>query len=83
MGKHMENQFDEMMEYFEEDVFDDHFENYRKNIITILAYLIGVPDEKFTGEDRFDISEFEKLKTNDNATIIRYLSRLRTQFLKN
>ena len=83
MEKHMENQFDEMMEYFEEDFFDDHFENYRKNIITTLAYLIGVPDEKFTGEDRFDISEFEKLKTNDNATIIRYLSRLRTLFLKN
>lgn len=79
----MENQFDKMMEYFEEDVFDDHFENYRKNIITIIAYLIGVPDEKFTGEDRFDISEFEKLKTNENATTIRYLSRLRTQFLKN
>ncbi len=79
----MENNFDEIMEYFEDDIFDDHFENYRKNIITIIAYLIGVPDEKFTGEDRFDIGEFEKLKTNENATTIRYLSRLRTQFLKN
>ena len=79
----MDNQFDEMMEYFEEDIYDDHFENYRKNIITIIAYLIGVPDEKFTGDDRFDINEFENLKTNDNATTIRCLSKLRTQFLKN
>ncbi len=30
----MDNQFDEMMEYFEEDIYDDHFENYRKNITT-------------------------------------------------
>ena len=30
----MENQIDEMLEYFEEDIYDDHFENYRKNIIT-------------------------------------------------
>ena len=79
----MENQFDDMMEYFEDDVFDDHFENYRKNIITIIAYLIGVPDEKLTVEDRIDMSEYEKIKTNENAKIIRSLCSLRTQFLKN
>lgn len=79
----MENQFDDMMEYFEDDVFDDHFENYRKNIITIIAYLIGVPDEKLTVEDRIDMSEYEKIKTNENANIIRSLCSLRTQFLKN
>lgn len=79
----MENQFDDMMEYFEDDVFDDHFENYRKNIITIIAYLIGVPDEKLTVEDRIDMSEYEKIKTNENAKIIRNLCSLRTQFLKN
>lgn len=82
-GYIMENQFDEMMEYFEDDVFDDHFENYRKNIITIIAYLIGVPDEKLTVEDRIDMSEYEKIKTNENANIIRCLCSLRTQFLKN
>ena len=79
----MDNQFDEMMEYFEDDIYDDHFENYRKNITTIIAYLIGVPDEKFTGDDRFDLNEYENLKTNENATTIRCLSKLRTQFLKN
>ena len=78
----MENQFDEIMEYFEDEIFEDHFENYRKNITTTIAYLIGVTDEKFTGDDRFDINEYEKLKNNDDATIIRYLSKLRTQFLK-
>ena len=81
----MDERFDEMLEYFGDEVSDtnDHFENYRKNIITVVAYLIGVPDEKFTGDDRFDIEEYNRLKTNENATIIKYLCRLRTQFLRN
>lgn len=80
----MENNLDEINEYFGEEIYDDgdHFENYRKNIVTVISYLIGVDDEKFYAEDRFDIPEYEKLKINDNATIIRYLCRLRTQFLK-
>lgn len=79
----METQLDEMMEYFEDDVFENHFENYRKDIITIIAYLIGVPDEKFTGDERFNIEGYEKLKINENANVIRMLCILRTQFLKN
>ncbi len=79
----MENKIDEMLEYFEDDIYEDHFENFRKKITTTIAYLIGVPDEKININEKFDINEFEKLKTNDNATIIRYLCRLRTQFLKN
>ena len=79
----MENQLDEMIEYFEDDILDDHFENYRKNIVTIIAYLIGVPDEKLLVEDRVDSNEYEKIKTNENANIIRCLCKLRTQFLKN
>ena len=81
----MDEKFDEMLEYFGDDVSEsnDHFENYRKNIITVVAYLIGVPDDKFTSDERFDIDEYEKLKTNENATIIKYLCRLRTQFLRN
>ena len=57
----MENQLDEMIEYFEDDILDDHFENYRKNIVTIIAYLIGVPDEKLLVEDRVDSNEYEKI----------------------
>ena len=81
----MDERIDEMLEYFGDEVSDsnDHFENYRKNIITVVAYLIGVPDEKFTSDDRFDIEEYDKLKKHVDATIIKYLCRLRTQFLRN
>ena len=60
----MENQLDEMIEYFEDDILDDHFENYRKNIVTIIAYLIGVPDEKLLVEDRVASNEYENINTN-------------------
>ena len=83
--KTMEEIMEEVVDYFGDDVSDDndHFENYRKNIITTVAYLIGVPDDKFTTGDRFDIEEYNKLKKNEEATIIKYLCRLRTQFLRN
>ena len=75
---------DVITEYFEDDLEEgDSFENYRKNIITIVAYLIGVSDEKFTGDDRFDIDEYKKLQTDENALLIRKLCILRTQFLRN
>ena len=74
---------DKAIEYFEDDIRDDNFENYRKTIVTTMAFLIGVPEEKVTSENRFDITEFEKLKTDDNAKIIRNLCKLRTQFLRN
>ena len=81
----LQDNYEEVLEYFGDDISEvnDNFENYRKNIVTIIAYLIGVSDEKFTGEDRFDLDEYEKLKTNENATVIRYLCKLRTQFLRN
>ena len=70
-------------ESYEESSFEDRFENYRKNIVTTIAYLIGVSDECFSYVDRFDLEEYAKLKKNESATIIRCLCRLRTQFLKN
>jgi hypothetical protein len=81
----MEEKIGEMLEYFDDEVFEDndYFENYRKTIITIVSYLLGVPDDKFTGIDRFDMEEYSKLKNNEKATIIKYLCRLRTQFLRN
>lgn len=60
----------------------DHFENYRKSIVTTVAYLIGVPDEHLSG-DRFDPEEYERLKNNESATVIRCLCKLRTQFFRN
>lgn len=79
----MENHIEEIMDYFEEDIFDDRFENYRKSIITTVAYLIGVPDDKLAIDDLIDPGEYEKIKTNEKAKIIRCLSILRTQFLRN
>lgn len=81
----MEANFDKMLEYFGDEVLEDndHFENYRKTVVTIISYLIGVPDDKITCADRFDVEEYSKLKNNDKATIIKYLCTLRTQFLRN
>ena len=47
-----DNRIDGVIEYFGGEVFDssDFHENYRKEIVTTIAYLIGVSDEKFTTE---------------------------------
>jgi uncharacterized LabA/DUF88 family protein len=71
----------EMSELLEESV--NKYENYRKNIVTKLAYLIGVPDKTLENEEKFVVSELKNLKSNENATIIRHLCILRTQFFKN
>ena len=57
--KTIEELNEEVFEYFGEDIpeSNDHFENYRKNIITTIAYLLGVPDDKFDSEGRFDLNE--------------------------
>lgn len=86
---HMENiidtNYEEMYDYFGDELNEntDHFENYRKNITTTIAYLIGVPDDKFTEGEWFDEAEYRKLKNEENAGTIRALCKLRTQFLKN
>ena len=81
----MDNHIEEVLEYFGDEVLTPggRFENYRKTIVTVVAYLIGVPDEYFSWEERYDLKELEKLKKNEDATIIRYLCSLRTQFLRN
>lgn len=78
----MNNTNIEVQEYFGNDIFNDNFENYRKNITTIIAYLLGVDDIHFGIEDRFDMNEYEQLKKNENANNIKYLCRLRSQFLR-
>ena len=59
----IDTNYEELFDYFGDELTenDDRFENYRKNITTTIAYLIGI----------------------ENATVIRYLCRLRTQFLRN
>ena len=71
----------EMSELLEESV--NKYENYRKNIVTKIAYLIGVSDEKLSNNSKFDVEELDVLKKNENATIIRHLCILRTQFFRN
>ena len=81
----IDTNYEELYDYFGDELTenDDKFENYRKNITTTIAYLIGIADEIFTEGDRFESEEYIKLKNNENATVIRYLCRLRTQFLRN
>ena len=85
MENTIDTNYDEVYDYFGDELTenDDRFENYRKNITTTIAYLIGIADEIFTEGDRFESEEYIKLKNNENATVIRYLCRLRTQFLRN
>ena len=45
--------------------------------------MIGVAEDKLENEGIFDLVEYEKLKAHENATIIRNLCILRTQFLRN
>lgn len=42
-----------------------------KNIVTTIAYLIGVSEDKLENEGIFDLAEYEKLKNHENATVIR------------
>ena len=81
----IDTNFEEMFDYFGDELTEDydHFENFRKNITTTIAYLIGVPDDKFTEGEWFDEAEYIKLKNNDNAAVVRALCKLRTQFLRN
>ena len=61
----------------------DRYENYRKTIITTVAYLIGIADETLAKGDLFDTDEYTKLQNDPNAAIIRCLCRLRTQIIRN
>ncbi len=73
----------EMLDLIGDEENASTFENYRKNIVTKMAYLIGVPDEKLANDSKFAIEELDGLKQNENATIIRHLCILRTQFFRN
>lgn len=72
----------EMIGILEEENIDN-FENYRKTLVTTVAYLLGVSDEKLSNDSLFDLEEYEKIKCHENATIIRNLCILRTQFIRN
>ena len=62
------------------------YRNPTYNIVSIIAYLIGVDDSYYqsnTDEERPQIAIYQKLKTNKNARIIRNLCIIRTGIEKN
>lgn len=69
------------------DLLDEKYngknENYRKNIVTKVAYLIGVADKSLENESKFVFEDVEILRNDENATIIRHLCILRSQFFRN
>lgn len=62
------------------------YRNPTYNIVSIMAYLIGVDESYYlsnTDEERPQIAIYKKLKTNKNARIIRNLCIIRTGIEKN
>lgn len=66
------------------EYIDDNrqYENYKKDIVTKIAYLIGVKDF-IIKTNRFEQNIISSLEENDNAKIIRALSILRSEFIRN
>ena len=64
-------------EYAEE--YFNSFENYRTNLVTVIAYLIGVPTETITNTTVFDEETYNDIKDDVDAKIIRSLCILRNQ----
>ncbi len=59
------------------------YENYRKEIVTLLAYLLGVKDDILKSESTNYILELiDKYENDDTLKIIRSLSLLRINFLQ-
>ena len=73
---------EDMPQSSETDTASSHFENYDRNIVSTVAYLIGVPEEYFR-EDLLMREVFDELSANENATVVRHLSILRCQLFEN
>ena len=65
-----------------EDYFDS-FENYRTNLVTVIAYLIGVADETISNASIFDDQTYSEIKEDNDAKIIRTLCKIRNQIFLN
>ena len=59
------------------------FENYRTEMVTTIGFLIGVNDNILDNPSKFDIQKLTELRNEENALLIRHLSILRNQLLKN
>ena len=59
------------------------FENYRSELVTTMGFLIGIREDLLENQTNFDKTKLAELKQNEDALIIRHLSLLRNQFIKN
>ena len=66
-------------------MFDlENFENYRISLVTKIAYLIGVKEEfLFGSESHFDKEMIEDLNHNEKCKIIRDLTIIRMDYIRN
>jgi hypothetical protein len=56
----------------------------RAEIVTVVAYMLGIPDERLEEYYSHHYGQLlEKLRKDDDATIIRYLCRVRTTIMNN
>ncbi len=69
-------------EFIEELNKIDQYENYEKNIVTIISYLIGVK-ESIIKSEAFEQEIITELEQNENAKKIRALTILRSEFFRN
>ena len=70
------------LEFIDEIREIDQYENYKKDIVSKIAYLIGVKDSVIKN-DRFMQDIILELEKNDDAKKIRALSILRNEFIRN
>lgn len=60
------------------------YENYKTELVTLMAYVLGVKDSIFElDQQKYAIETLESLNKNNNTRIIRALSILRNEFIKN
>lgn len=73
-------------EYIENEEADSEeysFDNYRTNIVTTMAYLLGVKEDTLEDEKFFfDTDTYEQLKKNKTALTVRNLCKLRTEIFR-
>ena len=73
-----------VQDYHTQELPPDFFKGNTYEVVSIVAYLIGVPTRIFENEhEPPKMESFEQLETNKNARIIRNLCMLRTAIEKN
>ena len=83
----LENSIEEYEDYeiTEDEIKEyDNYDNYKMDIVSTIAYLLGIKEYILYGdESKVNKELLEQLKDNKNANIIRYLSILRNEFIRN